>query len=56
MLESDHNENQAVGKQGEADHRHHKHSPWKKRNGSTPLGYLGRTALRKEQCDMQTYC
>jgi hypothetical protein len=31
--------------------RHCKYRPWKKRNGNTPLGYSGRTALRREQCD-----
>jgi hypothetical protein len=28
-----------------------KHSPQKKRNGDTPLGYSGRTGVRREQCD-----
>jgi hypothetical protein len=26
-------------------------SPQKRRNGNTPVGYLGRSALREEQCD-----
>jgi hypothetical protein len=33
----------------------HEHSPRKKRNGEAPLGYSGRTALRREQCDMSNY-
>jgi hypothetical protein len=33
-LESDHWENQTTGKEGDAGHRHHKHSPWKRRNSS----------------------
>jgi hypothetical protein len=33
--------------------RHCKHSPQKKRNGDTPLGCLGQTALRKEQCEVR---
>jgi hypothetical protein len=28
----------------------------RKRNGDAPLGYSGRTALRREQCDMSTLC
>jgi hypothetical protein len=38
---------------GETNHRHHKHSPWKRRNGGMPVGYSERIALR-EQCSMQT--
>jgi hypothetical protein len=34
----------------------HGHSPRRKRNGEAPLGYLGRIALRREQCDMSTHC
>jgi hypothetical protein len=34
-------ENQAMGKEGEADHRCHKHNPQKRRNGGTPVGYWG---------------
>jgi hypothetical protein len=26
--------------------------PQKRRNGDTPIGYLGRAALRREQCDV----
>jgi hypothetical protein len=48
-LESNHRENRATGKEGESDHRRHKHSSWK-RNGSTPVGYSGRIALRREHC------
>jgi hypothetical protein len=38
-------------KNTETKERHCKHSPRKKRNDDTPLGYSGRTALRREQCD-----
>jgi hypothetical protein len=27
-----------------------------RRNGDTPLGYLGRTALRREQCNVNAHC
>jgi hypothetical protein len=47
QLESNHHENQATGKEGEANHRHHKHRPRKRRNGCVPMGFLGRTALRR---------
>jgi hypothetical protein len=33
----------------EADHRHHKYNPQKRRNGGMPIGYLGRATLRTEQ-------
>jgi ribosomal protein L3 len=39
-------------KEGDTDHRHHKHSPLKGRKGDTPLGYSRRTTLRKEQCNV----
>jgi hypothetical protein len=32
------------------DHRRHKHSPRKRRNGDTAIGYSGQAALRREQC------
>jgi hypothetical protein len=35
------------GEEGETDHRLHKQSPQKRRNGGTPVGYSGR---RREQC------
>jgi hypothetical protein len=38
QLESTHHENQATGKEGEADDRRRKHTPWKRRNGGKPLG------------------
>jgi hypothetical protein len=37
QLKSDHYENQAMGKEGEADHRCHKHSPRERRNGGMSL-------------------
>jgi hypothetical protein len=27
--------------------------PWERRNGGTPVGYLERAILRREQCDMK---
>jgi hypothetical protein len=40
----------------ESDHRHRKVTlqaqPSKERNGEAPLGYSGRTALRREQCNV----
>jgi hypothetical protein len=51
QLESNHLENQAIGEKGDIDHRHHKHSSWKK-TGSMPVGYSGQIALRSEQCSM----
>jgi hypothetical protein len=41
QLESKHHENQATGKEGEANHRCLKHSPRKRRNGGMPVAYLG---------------
>jgi hypothetical protein len=41
QLWSNHRENQATGKEGEADLRHHKHSPQKRRNGGIPIGCSG---------------
>jgi hypothetical protein len=35
QLESNHLKNRATGKEGDANH-----SPWKGRNGGTPVGYL----------------
>jgi hypothetical protein len=40
----------------ERKRRRWEHSPRKKRNGEAPLGYSGRTALRRKQCDMSTHC
>jgi hypothetical protein len=40
-LDSNHRENLATGKEGEADHRRHKHSARKRRNRGTPIGYSG---------------
>jgi hypothetical protein len=48
QLRSNHCENHATGKEGEANHRHHKHNLRKKRNGGMPLGYLGLTVLLRE--------
>jgi hypothetical protein len=33
-----------------------KHSPREKRNSDAPLGYSGRTALRREQCGIFMPC
>jgi hypothetical protein len=44
---SNHHDSRATEKEGEADHRHHKPSPRKRRNGGTPIGYSGQTALRR---------
>jgi hypothetical protein len=52
QLESNHRENRATGKEGETDHRRHKHSPRKRRNGCTPVGYSGRRAVRSRQRGM----
>jgi hypothetical protein len=41
QLESNHRENKAMRNEGETDQKSHKHSPWKRRNGDTPLGYSG---------------
>jgi hypothetical protein len=30
-----------MGKEGEANHEHHKHNPWKRRCGGMPVGYSG---------------
>jgi hypothetical protein len=38
-VKSNHHEKQAIGKEGEADHRRYKHSPWERRNGGMPVGY-----------------
>jgi hypothetical protein len=50
QLESNRSENRATGKEGEADHKRHKHSPRKRRNGGMPVGHSERIALRREQC------
>jgi hypothetical protein len=39
-------------KKGETDHRQHKHIRQKRRKGGTPVGYSGRTALRREKCSV----
>jgi hypothetical protein len=49
QLGSNHLENRATGTQVEADHMRHKHSPEKRRNGGTPVGYSGRASLRTDQ-------
>jgi hypothetical protein len=54
-LECDHrnpkeNQQEETPNQGERKRRC-KSKPQNKRNGDTPLGYSGRTALRREQCD-----
>jgi hypothetical protein len=49
QLESKHCEKLSRGKEGET-----KHSPWKK-NGSTPVGHSGQTALRREQCNKKEH-
>jgi hypothetical protein len=49
-LDSNHRENRATGKEGETDHRRHKHSPRKGRNCGAPSGYSGRRALKREKC------
>jgi hypothetical protein len=41
-----------MGKEGEADHRYHEHSHWKRRNGDTPVDFSGRIALKREKCGM----
>jgi hypothetical protein len=48
--DSSHPDNRTAGKEGETDHRRHKHSPRKIRNSGTPVGYSGRISLRREQC------
>jgi hypothetical protein len=52
QLENNHRGNQAMGKKGDVDHRHHKHSPQERRNGGTSVGYLGWIAVGREQCGM----
>jgi hypothetical protein len=52
QLESNHRENRATGKEVEADHIRHKHSPRKRRNGGTPVGCSGRITLRRERYGM----
>lgn len=52
QLETNHRENRATGKEGEGDHRRHKHIPRKRRNGGTPVGYSEGIALRKQQYGM----
>jgi hypothetical protein len=48
QLESNHREKLATGKEGGADHRRQKYSPWKRRNDGMPVGYSQRIALRRE--------
>jgi hypothetical protein len=52
QLESNHCGNWASGKEGEVDHRHHKHSPQQRRSGSTSVGCLRWIVLRRKQCGM----
>jgi hypothetical protein len=40
QLETNHRENRATGKEGETDHRRHKHNPRRRRNGGTPVECL----------------
>jgi hypothetical protein len=47
-LGSNHCENQATGKEGKADHKRHKNSPQKRRNGTMPVRYLGWIVLSRE--------
>jgi hypothetical protein len=54
QLGSNHRDNRVTLEEGETDLRRHKHSPWKRRNGGTPVGYSGPTALMGEQCGMLT--
>jgi hypothetical protein len=54
QFENNHHENRATGEKGETDHRRHKHGPWTRRNGGTPVGYSGQIALRRKQCGIQT--
>jgi hypothetical protein len=56
QLESNHHENRATGKEGEADHRRHKHSLRERRNVGAPVGYSRRIALKREQCSKWTRC
>jgi hypothetical protein len=41
QLDSNHRENRATKKEGEADHRRHKHSPRRRTNGGKPVDYSG---------------
>jgi hypothetical protein len=45
QLEINHCENRATWKEGEDDHKCHKHSPQRTRNGSMPVGYSRQIAL-----------
>jgi hypothetical protein len=54
QFESNHRENQAMRKEGENDHKCHKHSPRKRRNGGMPVGYSGLITIRREQCGIFT--
>jgi hypothetical protein len=49
QLESNQHEKRATGKEGEADHKGHKYSPRKRRNGGTPVGNSGRIVLREQR-------
>jgi hypothetical protein len=51
-LESKHLQKPRHGKEGETDHGHYKHRPWKRRNGGKSIGHSGRIGLRREQCEM----
>jgi hypothetical protein len=56
QLESNHSENPVTGKEGETDHRRHKHSPQKRRNDGMPVCYSGQIALTRQQYSMQFHC
>jgi hypothetical protein len=45
-----------MGEKSETDHRRHEHSPRKRRNGGTPVGYSGQIALRMKQCSVYSRC
>jgi hypothetical protein len=52
QLQSKNRWNRVIGKEGEDNHRRHKHSPQKRRNGCMPVGYSGWIALRREHRGM----
>jgi hypothetical protein len=45
QLEKNHRGNRSTGKESETDNRRHKHSPRKRINGGTPVGYSGLITL-----------
>jgi hypothetical protein len=54
QLKSNYRENRPTGKEGDTNHRLHKHSPQKRRNDGSPVGHLGRIILKRDKCGMQT--